>query len=417
MMSGGGNDWAQHLPLLEKYLPRESLLSILPNVSQENLELFVSLMRNDTGGDVGASVPPPLLTDHAACDVGFRDGYKEVHGYLALMICLLGAFTNVLNMVILTRREMINSTNTILTGLAVADFLLLLEYSFYAASYIKGQDSMFDSYVHSVFILFHAHYTQVTHTVAICLTITLAVWRYIAICKPHLNLVLCTLPRARLAVFIAYVISPILSVPNYLVYSIHQYSDEYNNASLYHVDFSERSKAYDSLLQRINFWFHSVLIKIIPCLLLTVLIYHIIRAMYIAKRRKPVTTAAPCLPESSHVQSQAPRTPPSHQRHTLNTSITPSPLRPYTLTSTVTPSPVPSNHRLTFPSTLNISVTPPSLVTTLGGSAEDHPSPPKDGRILGSVTQTRGIVNTAEGDYLRRKPADRDRHLHGRRHY
>ncbi|XP_063862579.1 G-protein coupled receptor dmsr-1-like [Scylla paramamosain] len=286
MMSGGGNDWAQHLPLLEKYLPRESLLSILPNVSQENLELFVSLMRNDTGGDVGASVPPPLLTDHAACDVGFRDGYKEVHGYLALMICLLGAFTNVLNMVILTRREMINSTNTILTGLAVADFLLLLEYSFYAASYIKGQDSMFDSYVHSVFILFHAHYTQVTHTVAICLTITLAVWRYIAICKPHLNLVLCTLPRARLAVFIAYVISPILSVPNYLVYSIHQYSDEYNNASLYHVDFSERSKAYDSLLQRINFWFHSVLIKIIPCLLLTVLIYHIIRAMYIAKRRK-----------------------------------------------------------------------------------------------------------------------------------
>lgn len=65
-----------------------------------------------------------------------------------------------------------------------------------------------------------------THTVAICLTITLAVWRYIAICKPHLNLFLCTLPRAKLAVFIAYIISPILSVPNYLVYSIHQYWDE-----------------------------------------------------------------------------------------------------------------------------------------------------------------------------------------------
>lgn len=63
------------------------------------------------------------------------------------------------------------------------------------------------------------------HTIAICLTITLAVWRYIAICKPHLNLFLCTLPRARLAVLVAYGISLILCIPNYLMYSIHQTSD------------------------------------------------------------------------------------------------------------------------------------------------------------------------------------------------
>lgn len=76
MMSGGGSDWAQHLPLLEKYLPRENLLSILPNVSQEKLEFFLSLMKNDSGGDVAGYPPLPTPTDHAACDVGFRDGYK-----------------------------------------------------------------------------------------------------------------------------------------------------------------------------------------------------------------------------------------------------------------------------------------------------------------------------------------------------
>ncbi|XP_042243093.1 G-protein coupled receptor dmsr-1-like [Homarus americanus] len=289
MMTAGSGEMVHHLEELEAYIPREELASILPNLTKDQASYLLQLLpvlNNDTRFSVELPSPSAIPTDHAFCDVGFRDGYKEVHGYLALMICLVGAFTNVLNMIILTRREMINSTNTILTGLAVADFLLLMEYSFYATSYIKGQESMFDSYFHSVFILFHAHYTQVTHTIAICLTITLAVWRYIAICKPHLNLFLCTLPRARLAVCIAYVVSPILSVPNYLMYSIHQRTDKHTNTSLYHVDFSDRARASNGLLQSVHFWFYSVLIKILPCLLLTFFIYHIIRAMYTAKRRK-----------------------------------------------------------------------------------------------------------------------------------
>lgn len=75
-MSGGGSDWAQHLPWLEKYFPREKLLAFLPNVSQENLDFFMSLMKNDSGGDMGSLPALPTSPDHAACDVGFRDGYK-----------------------------------------------------------------------------------------------------------------------------------------------------------------------------------------------------------------------------------------------------------------------------------------------------------------------------------------------------
>ncbi|XP_071533024.1 G-protein coupled receptor dmsr-1-like [Panulirus ornatus] len=229
MMSAGSGELLQRMEELEAYVTREELVSILPNLTNEQASYLLQLLpvlSNTSRGIADTPSTSPVTADHAFCDVGFRDGYKEVHGYLALMICLVGAFTNVLNIIILTRREMINSTNTILTGLAVADFLLLVEYTVYASSYIKGQESLFDSYYHSVFILFHAHYTQVTHTIAICLTITLAVWRYIAICKPHLNLFLCTLPRARVAVFIAYLISPILSVPNYLMYSIHHRNDK-----------------------------------------------------------------------------------------------------------------------------------------------------------------------------------------------
>lgn len=61
---------------------------------------------------------------------------------------------------------------------------------------------------------------QVVHTISICLAITLAVWRYIAICRPHLHLVLCTLPRSRIAVALAFSISFLITLPNFFMYAI-----------------------------------------------------------------------------------------------------------------------------------------------------------------------------------------------------
>lgn len=37
------------------------------------------------------------------------------------------------------------------------------------------------SHTWTVYLLFHMHFTQVLHTISISLTVTLAVWRYIAI--------------------------------------------------------------------------------------------------------------------------------------------------------------------------------------------------------------------------------------------
>ncbi|CAL4178665.1 unnamed protein product, partial [Meganyctiphanes norvegica] len=248
--------------------------------------------------------PQGAVVNVSVCDVGFKDNYKGIHTYLALCICCVGTITNILNMVILTRREMINSTNSILTGLAVSDFLLLLEYLIYVSTYLRGDEHLWESYWHSVFVLFHAHFSQITHTISICLTVTLAVWRYIAICKPHLNLILCTLPRARCAVIMAYIISPIICVPNYFMYSIHQFPESSSNTSLYQVKLSSYSDM--EVFQKIHFWLHSVVVKILPCILLTVLIFNIIRAMYVAKRRK-VNLIKMGTPSMESVERKIPR--------------------------------------------------------------------------------------------------------------
>lgn len=100
-----------------------------------------------------------------------------VHGYLALAVCLLGSMSNTLNILVLTKREMINSTHTILTGLAIADLLVLLEYSSFATMYITNAYQS-KSYGHAMYILFHAHFSQVGPFLAFLVTFPAKVATY-----------------------------------------------------------------------------------------------------------------------------------------------------------------------------------------------------------------------------------------------
>ena len=54
--------------------------------------------------------------------------YRQYHGYLATVVCILGIIANLLNIVVLTRKNMISATNCILTGLAVSDGLTMVAY-------------------------------------------------------------------------------------------------------------------------------------------------------------------------------------------------------------------------------------------------------------------------------------------------
>ena len=55
--------------------------------------------------------------------------YLPIHGYLALAVCLLGTAFNMVNMLVLTHKDMrLNPINIILTGIAVADCLVMVEY-------------------------------------------------------------------------------------------------------------------------------------------------------------------------------------------------------------------------------------------------------------------------------------------------
>ncbi|XP_014676773.1 PREDICTED: sex peptide receptor-like [Priapulus caudatus] len=219
----------------------------------------------------------------------FSNSYKAIHGYLSVVICAFGIVSNVLNLVILTRKNMITPTNSILTGLAVADMLVMLSslpFSlFWHILFLRpAWKPLSGSFGWNVFMVFHMQLTVLCHTISIWLTVLLAVFRYIAISYPSHSRTWCNLQRATQAISIAYAASLVLCIPNYLNYDVQASGD--NVTTSYTPVFSSYAVANDALLKNMNFWIYGVIVKLIPCIALTMLSSLLMRALYTANERK-----------------------------------------------------------------------------------------------------------------------------------
>ena len=73
-----------------------------------------------------------------------------------------------------------------------------------------------------IFMLFHINFTVMIHTVSIFLTLALAIWRFIMIKFHSLATEICTMPRCRNLLFLAFgnFISLLISLPFISVHPI-----------------------------------------------------------------------------------------------------------------------------------------------------------------------------------------------------
>ncbi|XP_037951213.1 sex peptide receptor-like isoform X2 [Teleopsis dalmanni] len=210
--------------------------------------------------------------------------YNGVHGYVALLICIFGTIANILNIIVLTKKDMAKAPiNKILKWLAVADMFVMIEYipfASYQYIYMKPGEHDF-SYAWAVYVLFHMHFTQILHTISIGLTVTLAIWRYVAIRHPHGSCATFLLSHCNEAIIFSFIISPIVCFPTFFVFKVQERYVEDSVDPLYHVDADKETRLY-----RINFWIHSVIIKLLPCCILTVISFILVRVLCEASKRK-----------------------------------------------------------------------------------------------------------------------------------
>ncbi|XP_029159875.1 sex peptide receptor [Nylanderia fulva] len=266
---------------------------------------------NFSGMNSTLNFTPTVSAETEYCNAGFESFYNwyvQVHGWASLFVCIFGSIANVLNIAVLTRREMQSPTNMILTGLAVADLFVMIEYIPYAIHMYLYKRSRRDTFTYSwgIFVLFHSHFGQVCHTISIFLTVILAVWRYIAVAHPQHNREWCSDKRTFLVIASAYICCPILCIPLYINTEVRSGielldergmsinltklndTDVVTNTTLYFVKLTETP--ISNVLKDINFWIYSVVIKLIPCVALTVLSIKLVKVLLEAKRRRKQLT-------------------------------------------------------------------------------------------------------------------------------
>ena len=119
----------------------------------------------------------------------FRSIYGSIHGYLSIVICVCGIVLNAANIVVLTRPNMVTSINVLLTWLAVADNLKMLDYLAFAVEFYilkkPNIDFMNTDNMHAAkYLLFHASFALICHNIAVWITVCLAMFRFLYIWFP-----------------------------------------------------------------------------------------------------------------------------------------------------------------------------------------------------------------------------------------
>lgn len=237
------------------------------------------------------------------CDLKvFAKSYEPIHGVLSFCVCIFGSVANILNICVLTTKEMRWPTNFILTGLAVADLLVMLEYiPFTFQRYMLENRKHVDNYSYNwaVFTIFHAHFTQVFHFISCCLTVILAIWRYLAITNPHNSRYWCEVTKTFYVIVATYVLCPLICSPLFMSLKIVPYNQtcDSNNMMIDKQDIANfTGEVFKRVIyttyyvsdnyQVISFWIYGVVIKLVPCILLTHLSRRLIVVLLETKKRR-----------------------------------------------------------------------------------------------------------------------------------
>lgn len=226
--------------------------------------------------------------DRATAFMLFSLQYSTYHGYISSSICVFGVVSNILNIIVLTRRHMISPTNLILTALALADVMTMSVYLVYAL-YFYVFTFPRDVYGHSkgwmYFVVVNNLVVITCHNMAMWLTVSLAVFRYIFVCHHVVANQLCSLERAKLTIGIVVIATILLCVPNYFLYQVYALNETNPNTTGYWMTYSKLAEEHE-IFKSITFWIYGVIIKIAPCVLLTILSACIIWAMHEASKRR-----------------------------------------------------------------------------------------------------------------------------------
>uniref|UniRef100_A0A915IG91 G-protein coupled receptors family 1 profile domain-containing protein n=1 Tax=Romanomermis culicivorax TaxID=13658 RepID=A0A915IG91_ROMCU len=165
----------------------------------------------------------------------FQIFYTPLHTPLVVAICVFGTLCNSANICVLTRRNMKNSpTNVLLTGLSVAQLLLVINFLFYTLFLkLDENECVFwtKKFTAVVYLFLNVNLNVILHTIALVHTAALAFFRFLAIRFPSQSTWF-SVSRAEITRSATYLTVPIACASFYFNSVIREYTVSMGNCSL-----------------------------------------------------------------------------------------------------------------------------------------------------------------------------------------
>ncbi|KRX23026.1 FMRFamide receptor [Trichinella nelsoni] len=244
-------------------------------------------------------------TDRAAEDaawvssglIAFTNSYGFIHAYLSPIICCIGILANIATIVVLTRPAMRTSVNVILAAMAACHATTMLTYLIFTLRTNltnKCYFPVYDTYFWLVFVVMHADLSVTLHSVSLWLTVDLAIVRYLVLRRPQAATV-ANAPRTGIWIMLVTVVAVCACCfLNFLRNSIGARPAPESlcppaavahlaNQTVYEI---KPPSWYTAEMEAINLWTVGIVLKVLPCILLSIFIALLIHILIDTRRRQ-----------------------------------------------------------------------------------------------------------------------------------
>ncbi|KAE9555730.1 hypothetical protein FO519_001082 [Halicephalobus sp. NKZ332] len=240
---------------------------------------------------------------YAQLFLSYAQWYNGFHSYIYRVLCVIGVLANIAIVAVLLRATMRrNPFNLFLIAIAICDMTLMGCYFVYYQ--VEMCNPWFFSYFWIIFTYLYAVLSVFVHSASLWLTVNMAVLRYLVLrgsARSNSSTQFNSYKAAAVSIILAIGISFIGSAPNMLRYEIkylghvsvprscltsEKYSSYYNSESKVEGYNLVQPKFWNCPWERISFWTLGIVLKVIPCVLLTVFMALLVRMLVEAKNRR-----------------------------------------------------------------------------------------------------------------------------------
>lgn len=193
---------------------------------------------------------------------------RSITGLICYPIaCSIGLIGNAMSIIVMTQKQMRSSTNVYLIALACSDSVKLVsDFLYFAVILLMELDKEAgEALLRGLYP--YAHYIfNSSLSISAWLTVSVAVERYIYVCKPMMVKSYCTIQRARIITVTVYVLMSVLAIPNALRYQAYEI---YNNGTDEIISDLNVSKLWKNVVfAQVYTWFQNLIRSVIPLLIL-----------------------------------------------------------------------------------------------------------------------------------------------------